>query len=199
MKNVLIVKYTPRNDRSRTKELLDYYIENKTNNKKVEILDLITETPEFFLEDSINSYYKRNYAWEKLSSEEQKTLEKFDKFTKQFKNADTVVLAYPMYNFSMPAIVKAYFDMILQKWETWDITKDWYVWLQTDKKIILITTSWWKYEWIEWYDFLEHNIKLVKVIAWFIWAKLEIIDGGWTMIDEDKVLTESKKKIDMLD
>jgi FMN-dependent NADH-azoreductase len=33
----------------------------------------------------------------------------------QLKSAEIVVVTFPMYNFSMPAIVKAWFDSVIQK------------------------------------------------------------------------------------
>src|ERR671924_453885 len=37
-----------------------------------------------------------------------------DRMAAQLKSADIVVVAFPMYNFSMPAIVKAWFDSVIQ-------------------------------------------------------------------------------------
>jgi FMN-dependent NADH-azoreductase len=38
-----------------------------------------------------------------------------DRMAAQLKSADIVVVAFPMYNCSMPAIVKAWFDSVMQK------------------------------------------------------------------------------------
>lgn len=197
MKKILIVKYTPRHERSRTNILLDYYIEKKTKNANVEILDLEENIPEFFSSETLEIYYKRNYGWIELTQEEKELIKKFDDYTAQFKNADEVVFAYPMFNFWMPAIIKAYIDMILQKWETWDMTSEWYVGLQKDKRIVLITSSAWKYLWTD-LDSFEHNIKLFRVYEWFIWSKLEVIDAGWIAYDEENVLNKAKAEIDLL-
>ncbi len=143
----------------------------------------------------INS--KRNYGWVELTQEETELIKKFDDYTAQFKNADEVVFAYPMFNFWMPAIIKAYIDMILQKWETWDMTSEWYVWLQKDKRIVLITSSASKYIWTD-LDSFEHNIKLFRVYEWFIWSKLEVIDAGGIAYDEENVLNKAKAEIDLL-
>ena len=44
-----------------------------------------------------------------------KLLSKMDRMTTQLKSADIIVIAFPMYNFSMPAIVKTWFDFVIQK------------------------------------------------------------------------------------
>ena len=38
-----------------------------------------------------------------------------DRMTTQLKSADIIVIAFPMYNFSMPAIIKTWFDFVIQK------------------------------------------------------------------------------------
>ena len=38
-----------------------------------------------------------------------------DRMTTQLKSANIIVVAFPMYNFSMPAIVKAWFDSVMQR------------------------------------------------------------------------------------
>ena len=102
-KKILIVEYAPRNERSKTLELANYAKSLLLKKGKVEILDLNKDIPEFFNSENLTAYYMRNYMGEKLSDKDTKLLSKFDKFTKQFVDSDIVIVAYPMYNFSMPA------------------------------------------------------------------------------------------------
>lgn len=141
MKKILIVQYTPRNERSKTKELVDDFISKVDKQDIVEVLDLTKEVPEFFFNENLTNYALRNYMGQELDSVGTKNLEKFDRFTKQFKEADVVVVAYPMYNFTMPGIVKSYFDMVMQKGETWDVTESGYVGLLNDKKALLLSSA----------------------------------------------------------
>src|SRR5665647_989272 len=100
----LIISYLPRGERSKTKQILDAFLENATG--ETEQLDLNKDVPDLFLPENLSAYYRRNYAGEELSEIDKKHLEKMDKMTEQFLNADKIVLAYPMYNFSLPAVVK---------------------------------------------------------------------------------------------
>jgi len=137
----LDVEYLPRGERSSTKKIVDSFIaELKAKGENIEILDLLKDTPDFLTAEIIDAYIHRNYLGEKLDSAKQKVLAKLDRMTSQLKAADVVVVAFPMYNLSMPAMVKAYFDSVMQKGITWDMKKT-YIGLMKGKKALIITSS----------------------------------------------------------
>lgn len=142
-KKILIVKYLPRDEKSRTKKLLDNLISNSKlkNNKNIEILDLVKNPPEFFLKENLYAYYKRNFKNKKLNENEINSIKNMDILTQQFKKSDLIIFAFPRYNFSMPGIIKTYFDTILQKGETWNSKKFIYKGLLKNKKILVLTSS----------------------------------------------------------
>lgn len=157
----LLVKYTPREERSSSKKLLDAFkIEIK--NSEIEILDLCIDVPDLFDSESINAYIHRNYLKEELSQEQKKSLEKMDRMTHQVQSADVVVIAFPMHNFSMPASVKAWFDSIMLKGQTWDAANGKYFGLMDGKKALIIVSSGGFYTsdpMIHW----EHAMSLAKI------------------------------------
>jgi FMN-dependent NADH-azoreductase len=110
----LIVKYIPRYEQSNTKKLLDAFIE-EISNSNVEELDLLDDVPDMLLDKNLLAYINRNFLGLKLLPNEKKLLSKLDRMATQLKSADIIVIAFPMYNFSMPAIVKAWFDSVMQK------------------------------------------------------------------------------------
>lgn len=144
-KKTLIISYLPRKQRSHTKKLLDQFLELSPK-EGVEILDLLTNVPPLFLEDSLNLYIKRNYLGETLLPQEGEILKPMDDYVKQLKASDFVVVATPMYNFSVPAAVKAYFDSVLQKGETWGIGENGYQGLMKGKKALILLASGGVYE-----------------------------------------------------
>ncbi|MDE1766120.1 MAG: NAD(P)H-dependent oxidoreductase [Thaumarchaeota archaeon] len=157
----LIVQYTPRNERSNTKKILDAYI-GEIKNSNIERLDLSKDVPDLFLEQNLDAYIHRNYLGQELSSEKKNLLSKMDRMTEQIKSADVVVVAYPMNNFSMPAPVKAWFDSVMLKGETWDAKNGSYVGLMTGKKALAIVTAGGNYEkepMASW----EHALSLTKI------------------------------------
>jgi len=110
----LIVRYIPRYEQSNTKKLLDAFIE-EISNSDVEELDLLDDVPDMLLDKNLLAYINRNFLGLKLLPNEEKLLSKMDRMAAQLKSADIIVIAFPMYNFSMPAIVKAWFDSVMQK------------------------------------------------------------------------------------
>lgn len=119
----LIVKYIPRYEQSNTKKLLDAFKE-EISNSDVEELDLIDDVPDMLLDNNLLAYIKRNFLELKMLPNEKKLLSKMDRMAVQLKTADIVVVAFPMYNFSMPAIVKAWFDSVMQKGVTFGTETD---------------------------------------------------------------------------
>lgn len=119
----LIVKYIPRNERSNTKKLLDA-VREEISISDVEELDLSDDVPDMFVGNNLLAYIKRNFREIELLPEEEKLLSKMDRMAAQLKSADIVVVAFPMYNFSMPAIVKAWFDSVIQKGVTFGERND---------------------------------------------------------------------------
>lgn len=136
----LLVRYTPRNERSSTKKLLDAYRE-KIRNSEIEELDLSKDVPDMFLEENLLAYIQRNYLGQNLTVEQKKLMSKMDRMTEQLKSADVVVVAFPMNNFSMPAPVKAWFDSVMLKGQTWDVKNGSYVGLMNGRKALVIVTS----------------------------------------------------------
>jgi FMN-dependent NADH-azoreductase len=109
----LIVKYIPRNEQSNTKKLLDAFRE-EISISDVEELDLLDDVPDMLLDNNLLAHLNRNILGLELLPDEDKLLSKMDRMATQLKSADIVVVAFPMYNFSMPAIVKAWFDSVIQ-------------------------------------------------------------------------------------
>jgi FMN-dependent NADH-azoreductase len=113
----LIVKYLPSGAGSNTQKLLDLFLELAPREGREE-LDLIQSMPPLFNTHSMHAYLKRHYRKEPLTSEESGFLARNDELIAQLKSADVLVMAYPMHNFSMPAAVKAYFDAVMFKDDT---------------------------------------------------------------------------------
>lgn len=68
---------------------------------------------------------KRNYSDEQIN---------------QVKEADIIVIGAPMYNFSVPSVLKAWFDHIARAGETFRYTANGPEGLLTNKKVYLVTT-----------------------------------------------------------
>jgi FMN-dependent NADH-azoreductase len=137
----LIVKYIPRNEQSNTKKLLDAFRE-EISISDVEELDLLDDVPDMLLDNNLLAHLNRNILGLELLPDEEKLLSKMDRMAAQLKSADIVVVAFPMYNFSMPAIVKAWFDSVIQNGVTFGERKnDHVVITNAGKKALTLISS----------------------------------------------------------
>jgi len=136
----LVVTYFPSQETSNTKQLTDAFLASVTNTH-IEHLDLISTPPPFFMPDSLAAYRMRNYAGMELNEQQKKSIEAMDKLCKQFTEADTVVIAYPMHNYGMPGIVKTYFDAVMQHGKTFQYGANGPEGLMKGKKALTIYTS----------------------------------------------------------
>jgi FMN-dependent NADH-azoreductase len=177
----LVVSYLPRGERSHTKKLLDAFLE--TAGSDVEHLNLLEDLPDVFLSDNLLSYVKRNYLGEEITEAEDAALAKMDRMTRQLKAADLVVLAFPMHNFSFPAVVKGWFDSVMQKGETWDVDENGYVQLMTGKKALVLMASGGIYEG-EMVGY-EHAVSLAQVEFGFMGFETHVVTAaGMNMLPD---------------
>lgn len=140
MKKTLVVNYTPR-EGSNTKKMLNHFIERNKDKTEITVLDLTENTPDLLLRDNLNPMVARNFAGIAPSEEQQKLLNKNDQFADQLMATDYVVVVTPVYNYSLPATVKAWFDAIIQPGKTLAMTDNGLKGLSENTKAVLLTTS----------------------------------------------------------
>lgn len=80
-------------------------------------------------------------AAEERSSEQHLVLQKSDELVAEVKNADVIVIGSPMYNFGIPAALKAWVDMIARARVTFRYTENGPEGLLTGKKAYLVIAS----------------------------------------------------------
>jgi FMN-dependent NADH-azoreductase len=114
MHKLLNVHYTPRTG-SNTAKLVEIVTDFTRERFQVTERNLLTEPPHLLLSDHVDAYYKRHYLQQDLSPAEQSVINDMYKTAEQLEAADVVVLSYPIYNFGMPAVVKAWVDLVTQR------------------------------------------------------------------------------------
>jgi FMN-dependent NADH-azoreductase len=114
MKKVLVVHYAP-GEYSHTDASVAIVKEIIGDKAEVIELDLLKTPAKVFDRESLNSYVKRNFKNEDLDEPGHSSLSDMDSMAEQLLSADILVLAYPMYNFHLPAAVKAWIDAVVQK------------------------------------------------------------------------------------
>ncbi len=106
MNNILVLKSSILADNSQTNQLSDYFV-SKLAGKNVVIRDLAAnQLPHF---DATATTALRGQP---ASAEENALLALSDELVAEIKNADTLIINAPMYNFHIPTQLKTYFDFI---------------------------------------------------------------------------------------
>lgn len=106
MNNVLVLKSSILADNSQTNQLSDYFV-SKLADKNVVIRDLAANPLPHF--DATAATALRSQP---TSAEENALLALSDELVAEIKNADTLIINAPMYNFHIPTQLKSYFDFI---------------------------------------------------------------------------------------
>ena len=75
------------------------------------------------------------------SAEQRATLELSDTLIEEIKQADTIVIGLPIYNFSVPASLKAWIDLVARVGVTFRYTENGPVGLINGKRVILAVAS----------------------------------------------------------
>lgn len=193
----LLVSYCPRGERSRTKKLLRHAQASlEALGADIELLDIASDVPDLFTPERLAAYYERNYGGKPLTPERLALLKSMDQLTAQFQAADVVVLAYPMYNFSQPAIVKAWFDSVMQAGVTWRSGPQGSIGLAEGKKALVISTCGKTYEGRT--ASMEHCVSLSKVDLAFMGCEAESVFAMGLRDFPDKeaeILEEAKGRI----
>jgi FMN-dependent NADH-azoreductase len=166
---ILIVKYLPSGTNSNTLKLVNEFKENVNSTHEIDEIDLLKTPPNYFDELSLGAYVKRNFGGLELNNEELEAIRPFDLLNEQFMNADLVVLATPMHNFSLPGIVKLYFDSIMQSGKVFQYENGAPVGLMGQTKFLSLYTSAGKY--LGDYEYLDHVKALLKIELDFMGIK----------------------------
>lgn len=140
MSKTLIVHYTPRGERSKTKRVLDLFRSSAQGQTEFLEHDLADDPPEMFLRDNLMAYVMRNMAGE-VNPAYDAALVSLDRMVAEIKQADFVVLAFPLYNYSVPAVVKAWLDSVVVSGETFMMEGGRFKGLMAGREALILSTA----------------------------------------------------------
>ena len=104
--------------------------------------DVGTNPPNFISEDWIAAVFTDE---EKLSDDQKQLLEQSDLYIEELSRAEVIVVSTPMYNYGMPAALKAWFDQVIRvnKTFSFDLSRGDYPLepILKNKKLVLLTAS----------------------------------------------------------
>ncbi|KIL46422.1 FMN-dependent NADH-azoreductase [Jeotgalibacillus campisalis] len=141
MANVLFIKANSRPlEQSVSVKLYKEFLENyiKTNPEdNITELDLFKEQLPYYDVDMINGMFKLSKDME-LTAEEAEATILVNKYLNQFLEADKVVFAFPLWNFTVPAVLHTYLDYLAQAGRTFRYTAEGPVGLLEEKKVAIL-------------------------------------------------------------
>jgi len=120
-----------------TKKLIDKITEHLQQTLgETDVIERNLNTSELPLlnPDLIGAYFTPS---EKLSDEQENLLKASNQYVNEILSSDIIVLGAPMYNFGIPAALKAYFDLIARANLTFSYTPEGPVGLVKNTKVIL--------------------------------------------------------------
>lgn len=141
---ILNVQSSASLERSLTRKLSDNFLaslKTKAGSVRIEELDLVKNPPPFMTPDWIAGAFSKAA----ITQQQQSALLKSDEYISQVENADLIVIGTPMYNYGMPAALKAWFDQVarINKTFSFDLSLgDFPIMpILSGKKLVLFTSS----------------------------------------------------------
>lgn len=135
MSRVLALKSSILGDYSQSNKLVEDFIKN-VDQDKLTVRDLAAN-PLPVLDFAVATALR---ATEDLSQEQQAVVDLSDTLIEEVKAADTLVIAAPMYNFTIPTQLKNWIDLIARAGVTFKYTANGVQGLIEGKKAIVVTT-----------------------------------------------------------
>ncbi|GAA0732651.1 hypothetical protein GCM10009430_46000 [Aquimarina litoralis] len=141
MTKTLVINYTPRNG-SYTKILFDEFVKLAKGKTELVHLDLSETPPDLLLVENLNLIMEWNQGKRNFSESELALLSNHQGYINQLLEADNIIVAFPIYNFTLPATVKAWIDAIIVSDKTFSFNPEvGFKGLCTDKKALSIIVS----------------------------------------------------------
>jgi FMN-dependent NADH-azoreductase len=194
MGKILFVTYTPRVG-SNTQSLVEKAKQRLSSKNTLSAVDLALNPPKLLLRNELSAFIKNNYTDETLTPEENVIVNEYDSYISSLKDCDNLVIAFPMYNFSMPAPVKAWIDAVTQKGKTFTLSEKGFQGLCVGKKALVIITT--GYE----VGNADFATPLIKTALGFMGIEAEVVTTYGLNQFPDKtsnLLEEASKKISQL-
>lgn len=191
---ILQINSSGRQQGSVTRQLSDLVIESIKDSYpelSVNQKDLATGLP-FIDEQWINANFT---APEDRNEAHQEALSYSDQLVQELQQAEYIVIASPIYNFSIPAVLKAWIDLVARARLTFKYTENGPVGLLENKKAILVMASGGVPIGSE-LDFASSYLK--QVLNFIGITDITIVDAAKININDDSQQTEARVQVKSL-
>lgn len=146
MKKILYITANPQiAEKSYSKRSGLYYLEELKAKRSVEVIELDVYNANIPLIDSdvLKAWgsLREGLEFTALSDTQQSKIAQMNANLAQFKEADEYIIVTPVWNFSIPPMLKAYIDNIMIAGQTFKYTEEGPIGLMGDKKVTIIQAS----------------------------------------------------------
>ena len=159
MNKLLKITSSTRGTDSYSNQLADAFEtkwKSKNNEGEVIVRDLTQTTLPHVTQAFIEAMYT---PLESRDERVHETLALSDELIGELREADTILLALPMYNFGVPSAVKAYIDQISRVGETFSMDENGFTGLLTGKKLVICSAYGADFTEMRAMDFVEPYLK----------------------------------------
>ena len=196
MASLLKLDVSPRGDASYSRQLGETFLQGwqaAHAGGTVTTRDLAKQQPTYVDLQWIAGAYSKP---EDHTAEHKAALKLSDDIIAEVKAADTVLITTPMYNFQVPAVLKAWIDHLVRAGVTFSMGDQGYTGLVTGKKVVLVVTAAGVYDEgspMEGYDLLTPYLK--HVLGFIGITEVQVLKAGNTAgIQYGKISAEDWKK-----
>ncbi len=140
-KNVLIIKSSPALDASVSNEIADYLVEQlegKDESYDFTIRDLAKKPAPIYDNEILQAFYSPQ---DQLTEQQTLIAAPSLEYIQELKNADIIVFASPMHNFSVTTLLKSYIDQICRMGLTFQYSEAGPEGFIKDKQAIIISSA----------------------------------------------------------
>ncbi|MGB0964560.1 MAG: FMN-dependent NADH-azoreductase [Litorivicinus sp.] len=136
--NVLVINSSARTQTSSSRQITQQVADSlSAKSATIHERDLSQGMP-FVTEDWVMAGFTDPSEWTEGMQEARTTS---DRLIAELKSADTLVIGAPIYNFGVPAVLKAYFDQICRAGDTFSYTENGPVGLLEGKRAFIVISS----------------------------------------------------------
>jgi len=168
MKTLLVIQSSPKSSQSVTRDLTARFVSQwQAKNPEGQVLnrDVGLNPPAHLTEETIGAFYTPE---EQRSDAQKQALQLSDELITELRQADDLVIASPMHNFSITSGLKTWIDQVARVGETFQYTENGPQGLLKDRPVYVITASGGDYRANTPIAFLNHQDTYLKVVLNFI-------------------------------
>ena len=194
-RHILRVDSSMRHDGSHSRRLTDQVVERLTAanpDTRVTVRDLAGSPAHFVGETWIGANFTPP---EDRTDAQNAALSQSEELIGELRAADTIVIGVPIYNFNIPATLKAWIDLVARARETFRYSEAGPVGLLEGKRAILVFTSGGTAEGSE-TDFATPYLRFM--LSFMGITDVETIDAGRLMFEESEKLEAAHARIEAL-